>query len=418
MKLTLLFLALGIALFFLGLRFVDPAPPRRIVMATGTPGGAYREFGEQYRKALAKEGITVELKETSGSVENLQLLKSGAADVAFVQTGVSGEVTGGGLESLASLGFEPLWIFYRGEPLERVSGLRGKRVATGDPGSGTRVLVHRLLKDNAVIDLALESEIGGAEAATALREGRVDAACFVSAVSAPLIQSLLTDPELQLLDIDRAEAYAARHPWISKLVLPEGVVDLGRNVPRHDVEMISAVITLVAREDLHPAVAGLLVRTGTAIHGQRGIFEKAGQFPSAEFLEFPMNEDARENLSHGPSFLSRHLPFWIANAIQRLAILVLPLVTLLIPLIRMAPPIYVWRVRRQIYRWYEKLILLESRLSQTSGAAAEATRAELHRLDQEVARVKVPLSYMDELYRLRSHIAMVLRSEILPAAKP
>jgi len=412
MKLTLLFIVLGVILFIFGLRYVDPAPPRKIVMATGAAGGAYRQFGERYKEALAREGLTVELRETSGSVENLRLLAAGAADVAFVQTGVAAEEAGRAkLQSLASLGFEPLWIFYRGDPVLRLGDLRGRRLAIGDEGSGTRALAQRVLQDNGLTDPALWESTGGAAAAAALREGKVDAAFFVAAASAPLIQSLLTDQSLHLLDIDRVDAWAARHPWLSKLTLPEGVIDLGKNIPSRDVHLISPAITLVARETFHPAVTELLIRNAADIHGRRGIFEKAGQFPSSEFVELPLSDDARHTLAHGPSFLSRHLPFWAANAIERLSFLILPLLTILIPLIRMAPPIYVWRVRRQIYRWYGKLVLLERRLHIASTAGHQEVRQEIIRLGHEVARVKVPLSYMDELYRLRAHIAMVLQTD-------
>lgn len=410
MKLTLLFAALGLVLFIVGLKYVDPAPPRRIVIATGAAGGAYRQFGEAYKEVLAKDGITVELHETSGTKENLQLLQDGKADVAFVQTGVhSGDTAG--LHALASIGFEPVWVFYRGEPVRQLTDLRGRRIATGDSGSGVQVLAQRILSDTGLSDPSRQVDLGGAAAAAALREGKVDMAFFVAAISAPLIQSLLHDPLLRLVDFDRAEAFAARYPYLSKLTLPQAVIDLAKNVPDHDVSLISPVTTLVAREEFHPAVANLLIRAGTTIHGRRGVFEKAGQFPSAEFVDFPLSEDARHALSSGPSFLSRHLPFWVASAIERLAFLILPLLTLLIPLFKMAPPIYVWRIRRQIYHWYGKLIRLEHELRAASAPGREEVRAQLTKLCGEVARVKVPLSYMDELFRLRAHISMVLNTD-------
>jgi TRAP transporter TAXI family solute receptor len=414
MKLTLFFVVLGIALFFVGLHFVDPAPPRRIVMATGMEGGAYQEFGKRYQQALADDGITVELRQTSGSLENLRLLREGAVDLAFVQTGVAGAAERPGLMSLASLGFEPLWVFYRGEPLQRLRDLRNKRLATGEPQSGTRALCLRLLGDNGLTNTAADVPIGGADAARALREGSVDAAFFVAAIHAPLVQSLLADPAIHLLSFDRTEAYASRYPFLSKLVLPEGVIDLEKNIPGRDIHLIAPAMTFVARENFHPAVANLLVRTATDVHGQRGVFERAGQFPSAEFVDIPVNEETRHALAHGPSFLSRHLPFWLASGVERLAILILPLLTLLIPLLRMAPPIYVWRVRRQIYRWYDKLVQFEQEsraVRHSSAAGQERIREQILRLSDEVSRVKVPLSYMDELYRLRSHIAMVLESK-------
>jgi TRAP transporter TAXI family solute receptor len=417
MKLPLILVVLAAGLFVFCLRFVDPAPPRRIVMATGMSGGAYHELGLKYRDILAKSGITMELKQTSGTAENLQLLRDGKADVAFAQTGVGDPADDPGFRSLGSLGFEPLWIFYRGGKLEALRELKGKKIAVGDLQSGTHALAMRLLTDNDLADPALDSAESGEAAAAALREGRVDAAFFVASLNAPVIQSLLNDPNISLLDLDRIQAYSARYPYLSALSLPQGVVNLAQNLPVQEVHLVSSVMAMVSREEFHPALATLLMSAATEIHGRRAMFQDAGQFPSANYVHFPLSDDTRHYLSHGPSFLSRTLPFWVATAIERLSIIILPLLTLLIPLFKLAPPVYVWRVRRQIYRWYEKLVKLEvqrdaviARGHCADGGEMKKIREQLLRLNGEVARVKVPLSYMDELYSLRGHIEMVMNA--------
>lgn len=415
MKLYILLAALGVVVFLLGLKFVDPAPPRRLTLAAGMKGGAYEAFGEKYKAYLAREGIQLEVRQTSGSIENLQLLKEGAADIAFSQTGVGNVEENPNFRSIASLGFEPLWIFYKGAEIKKLTDLRQRKIAIGDSLSGTNALMRRLLADNAMEnDTGLEL-IGGGQALDALRAGTVDAACFVLSGSAPLVRELLRDESLRQLSLDRVAAYPALHPYLSSQVLPEGVMDLAKNIPPHDMNLVAPVMTLVARDSFHPALAGLLLRAAAEIHGPRGLFNKAGQFPSVDYVEFPIAEDTPHFLNHGPSFLTRHLPFWAATAIERMSFLVLPLATLLIPLFKLAPPLYVWKTRRQIYRWYAKLVRLEMQLrlarsagGQKSGEDPQKIRRELGRLDGEVARVKVPLSYMDELYSLRSHILLVL----------
>lgn len=415
MKLYLLLSVIAIGLLLIGLRFVDPAPARRVVLAAGIKGGAYEAFGQKYRAYLAKEGVTLEVRETSGSLENIQLVRDGKADIAFSQTGL-GDVAGNqNLRSLASLGFEPLWIFHKLPDFEKLADLRGKSIAIGDPLSGTNALMKRLLADNQLEQSVRLQPIGGAQAIEALKNANVDVACFVAAPEAPLIETLLHDETLHQFSLDRVSAYPSLHPYLSSLLLPEGVMDLAKNIPPRNVNLVSPVMTLVAREDFHPALANLLLRAATEIHGQRGLFQKAGQFPSADFVEFPIAEDTPHFLKQGPSFLTRHLPFWAATALERLSVLLLPLITLLIPLFKLAPPIYVWRTRRQIYRWYDELVRLEMQLRLAanskdgkSGHEHLKLREEIIKLDNEVARVKVPLSYMDELYRLRSHIRLVL----------
>jgi TRAP-type uncharacterized transport system substrate-binding protein len=396
--------------FVVAYQFVEPAPPSRIAIATGREEGAYHGFAERYAELLARDGITLEVRATSGSLANLDLLAEpeSGIDLAFVQGGTGAAAPD--LRSLGSLYFEPLWIFTGEQPApRRIAALAGRRIATGGEGSGTRAVALQLLSDNALADgAATLLPLGGNEAAEALLAGDIDAAFFVAAAEASMVRGLLEDGGVQPVSLVRAEAYARRYRFLSRVVLPEGVIDLARNIPDRDVALLAPTANLVAREDLHPALAVLLLQAAKSVHGAGGLFEAPGQFPAPHYLDFPLSAAARQYFEFGPPLLQRYLPFWAANLIDRLKVMLLPLVTLLFPLFKIVPPTYRWRVRSRIYRWYRQLQAVDERIGKAGPAQdLQALANELTRIEDEVARLSVPLAYADALYHLRLHIAFV-----------
>ncbi len=408
---------LTVAAFAVAYHFIQPAPPRHIVMATGSKDGAYYYYGRMYRDLMAREGIEVTLRETAGSIANIDLLNRGDADVAFVQGGTRSDAGATSLRSLASLYYEPVWLFVRKDlPASRLADLRGRRVAVDREGSGTRVIALQLLSDIGLDGGAVEvSPLGGADAAAALREGRLDAAFFITAANTPLVRGLFASPELRLLPIDRAAAYRLQHRFLSLLTLPEGAINLSADVPAADTVLLAPTANLVVREDFHPALAELLLIEARKIHGYAGIFEEAGAFPSRNHLEYPIDATAQRFFDEGPSLLQRYLPFWAANLVDRLKIMLLPLIALAYPLLRVVPPTYNWRMRSRIYRWYKELQSIEHNLE--AGAPREELRRrleELEALEQKVRRLTLPVAYGNPLYSLRQHIAM-LRDQLREA---
>ncbi len=415
-----------VLIVFLGLliavNYVKPAPPDHVTIAAGEPGGAYLAFARQYARRLAKEGITLEIIETSGSVENLGLLKGGKVDMAFVQGGIgleAGETAG--LEGLGSLYFEPLWLFHR-KGLElrgRVPALRGLKVSMGPDGSGTQALVRRLLQDNGFSpDSPGLTELPSAEAAKRLEAGTLDAAFFVSSPRGELVRGLLHSGKAVATSFERAEAYARRYPFLTSLVLPEGAEDLARNLPDHDLKLLATTSSLVVREALHPAVVALLMQVLEAVHGKPGWFEKRGEFPSPDYLAFPLNPQAARYYKQGPPFLQRYLPFWLASFLDRIKIMLLPLLGLMLPAFKVVPPLYRWRMRSRIYRWYDELEDVDTRAANDPHADPGQLRRVLDGLEQEVRDIRVPLSFSDQLYHLRLHIDFVRkRMEELTAAR-
>ena len=400
--------------------WVDPAPPRTLRLATGQENSAYEQFGKQYASVLARDDIKVTLQGTLGSQDNLQQLLAGQADVAFVQSGSTDDkvsnadsVERRGLVSLGSLFTEPVWLFVRDEAnVTRLPDLRGKRINLGPEGTGVPRLVRQLLDANNIVPGALTiSDLANTPATVELLAGRIDGLVFSSAPEAPLIQMLLQTPGIRLFDFSQAEAYTRRLPFLTHVVVPRGIVDLGRNIPNQEYHLIAPTATLVAREEIHPALVGLLVKAATEIHGGAGWFQQQGQFPSPKYTEIPVAPEAARYYRDGPPFMQRYMRFWLANLAERLWVVVVALTALLIPLSKIVPPIYVWRVRSRVYRWYGELRAIEQSLEESGADATEAVRKELlgrlDGLEDRVNHISVPLAYADELYRLRSHIHLV-----------
>jgi TRAP transporter TAXI family solute receptor len=401
-------------------KYVEPAPPRSFVITTGAEDGAYHLFAQQYRAILAREGINVELRTSAGSVENLSrlLADDSGVGVGFVQGGVTPAEGSARLVSLGAMYYEPLWVFYRvGRRIDRIGDLGRRRVAVGPDGSGTRALALPLLTISGAGGATVRS-IGGQEAVAALRQGTIDAAFFVAAPDAPTVRDLLAVRELRLLSIANAQAYARRFPFLTPVVLPRGVFDLARDVPADDVTLLAATANLVIREDFHPALAYLLLQAATEVHAGPGMLQRPREFPAAREAGIPLSAEAQRYYRTGKPFLQRFLPFWVANFIERMTVLLLPLVAVLIPAVKLAPAIYRWRVQSRIVRWYGELRSLEADIA---GRASAATLADdLERLDaieRGVNATRVPTGFSHDFYDLCGHVAMV-RSRLSAALKP
>ena len=410
---TLLVVGLCIAAY----RLVDPAPPKSVVMSTGQENSAYEAFGKRYAAALAKQGIRVDLRNSPGSQENLQRLRDADSgmDIAFVQSGSTeqAEAERQGLVSLGSLFSEPVWIFLRGKrQLTELRQLRGLKINVGPAGTGVPQLFKNLLEVNNIEPA--EVRLGALEntpATVELLAGRIDGVVFSSAPDAPLIQMLLQTPGIQLMDFPQAEAYTRRFPFLSHVVLPRGIADLGKNLPARDYHLIAPTATLVARADLHPALIDLFVRAAAGIHGGAGWFNGQKAFPSANYTEIPVARDAERYYTNGPTFFDRYLPFWLANFFSRMWVVIIALGALALPLSRILPPLYVWKVRSRIYRWYGKLRAVEQAIEGVSTERRnEVYQEQLRRLgeiEEKANHISIPLSFAEELYGLRSHINMV-----------
>jgi len=409
-----IFLIVGIG-FAVAYQFVQPAPPSRIVITTGGDSGAYYQFARRYEAILARNGITLEVRTSAGSLENLERLKKDEAQVGFVQGGVvdvrddDQEPEDSGLLSLGSVFYEPVWVFYRGEKaVTRLTELHGKRIAIGQEGSGVRQLAQQLLAANEIAAGRNLVPLSGLKAAEELQQGRVDAAFIIAAEKAPVVQVLLRSPGIRVMSFAQAGAYQRRFPFLTKLTFPEGVADLVRNFPPEDIKLLAPTANLVIRDDLHPALRSLLLQAASEVHGKSGFFQDAGEFPAYKDRMLPLASEAERHFKSGPPFLQRYLPFWLAILIDRLIVMLVPIFALMIPLLKVAPAIYNWRVRSKVFRCYGELKFLEDDLKHRFDPLKLGDyRSRLDAIDEEATQLRVPLGFSDLVYTLREHINLV-----------
>jgi TRAP transporter TAXI family solute receptor len=406
---TILLIACGA----LGYSLAAPAPPREIRIATGTVAdSAYTLAAEAYAHRLQATGFRVRRVATQGSVENLAMLRDGRVDVALVQGGIADPERERGLESLGAVFYEPVWAFLRnGAGIERLSDLRGRRVAVGPEGSGTRVLALAMLAANEIGAEAIEAlPLTGAAAAEALLSGAADAAILVSARTTGAIATLLrAGTQLHLVDVaDRADAYAVHLPFLSAVRLPQGGLSLADDLPERPYTLLAPVASVVARVDIHPQVVSLLVGIMQEVHRPRTLFAAEGAFPNALAQDLPMNADAERYYARGRTVLQRWLPFWVAVWVERLLFVLLPVLGLAVPLIRFGPTLYAWQMETRVWRHYDTLRRIEAEADRTLDPAARAAlRQRLEALEGRVARLSLPVTYRRHVFALRRDIAYV-----------
>jgi TRAP-type uncharacterized transport system substrate-binding protein len=417
---ALILLAIGGTVAWLG-----PLPPRVVLMSTGTNGSDYDLFARQYQAILKRSGVELRLLPSAGPIENLKRLNDARSGVmvAFVQGGLTSESQSPDLESLGTVFYEPFWFFlHRGIELRGPDDLRGKRVAIGPVGSATRHFADRFLALNGVSENQLQLlPLPGAEAAEALLKGELDAAAIAATWDSDGVRRLLASPEVNLFGSPRADAYVALYPDLTKLVVPQGVGNLATNRPSTDVNLVASEASLIVRKDLHPAIKSLLLEAATEVHSGGGLFQRRGQFPAPETVDLPISKDARQFYRSGPPFLQRYLPYAWAVLLSRILVLLIPIVGVAYPLLRSAPTLYGWNMRRRIFRLYGELKLIEIEHDARGGQTDDELRPRLQRLEDRANHLYVPPAFAQFLYQLRYHIGLVrerLQQSAATSAQP
>ena len=404
-----------VAILFATLWVLVPPPPRSIELATGFPTGLYQKFGEKLQTELAREGVSLKLRTTDGTSDNLALLSNpdSGVDFAMVQGGVADLSKHPNFVSIAGVFYEPVWVWYRESSFPNESGrlgllsqLKGKRISIGNEGSGTLSLASQLLEASGLTlgDVRAE-KLKPLDALEKFKKGELDAVFLVSAAEAPLVKSFYETPGIRLMSFEQAEAYVHLFPFLSKVTVPRGVVSIGYDLPKQDIQVLAATATLVGKQDVSPALVTLLLGATYDILKTYSYLQKPGEFPSGTGLDFPLHVDAEIYLKDGPSLLHRYLPFWTAVWIGRFAKIVIPLLVILIPLFTYIPAAKNLLLRLKLSQVYDELKVIERNAS--NPALKEKNFKDLEDIERRVGNIKVSMLDAKELYDLKGHVGEV-----------
>ncbi|MET0545941.1 MAG: TAXI family TRAP transporter solute-binding subunit [Caulobacterales bacterium] len=416
MRMILLAAFILTVLVFAAVCFWVAQPPDTIRLSAGRAGGAHGLAGEKIKKILARSGVKVELVQVRGTEEKLRRLTVAgpeAIDAAIVQSGYPGAATRKGVTNLGAIYLEPIWIFGRdlppGDDIRRIKGLRLAASANASKSSG---LAGTLLAENGITEKDITIVPLNSEGAVkAVLKGDVDAAWLVGSVGSTWVQQLLESPDLELVSFDRAAAYARRHSFLVDTMLAKGAIDLGKNVPGHDIKLVGPTAELIIHDKMHPALQSLLLDAMREAFADGDAISAPGMFPNKDLIDIPLSQEARRYYASGPTFFRRVLPYWAANFAERAIFFLIPLLTLMVPLAQSVPPFLNWRIKRRINVWYHQLRLLESRgLGAKDSDEHNYVCNKLEDLIEQVGDLKVPVDFADDAYRLRVHMRFVLDS--------
>lgn len=394
-------------LAWLALDHFVPAPPKKITIAAGSKGGAYEFYARKYRDILARNHVTLDIRSTQGTVENLRLLQdpNSGVSIGFAQGGVSNSTQAPGLESLGRINYLAFFIFCRAtDSFTDLTQLKGKRIAVGPESSGTNMAVTKVLRSNGITPQnATFLPLGGRAAVDALDAGKADVLIMGNVLEAPLIQNLLRDSGIRLISLPRVKALTRKFPFLTRLELPSGVIDFENNIPGTDVTLIGTTSSVLVRSDVHPEIIGLLARALVEVNSEPGVFQQFGEFPSQTDPEYPMAESAHDFYKNGPSFLQRYLPFWVTSYVRRILAVLVTVVAIAVPVFSYAPKVYLWILRRHILKLYRELRIVESGL--VPGLSAE----QLTRYNDDLEKIDrasgvLPMRHSDLFFSLRAHI--------------
>ena len=405
-------LLLVIASFYLTSKFIEPSSKKEITIATGSIDGEYYQTALKYKEILEKQKVKVNILTSNGSMENIQLLNDKKADIAFIQNGIDELKEQTHIKAIASIYYEPLWIFYKNDTykMDYLIQLISKKISIGKEKSGTEDLALKILNDNGINKKNSQLLYNSTqEAKDLLIKGEIDAMFIVSSPNSNVIKELLENPDISLFSFKRAKAYSRKYSFLEATPIYEGTIDLYKNLPSQDINLLSTTANLIVRDDFSDELTRLILKEIKRIHNKKGLFETQNQFPNIDNLTIEINEDAQRYFTYGDTWLEKIFPYWIASNIDRLKILLIPLITLMIPLSKGFFPLYRWSIKSKIYKWYEEIHKIDLEAEDAKNEELKKYLEKIIALKKEIkAETKVPLSYMGEYYDLIMHLELII----------
>ena len=392
---------------------LEPAFRHTIVITTGADNGIYRGFADRYAPILKRDGITLDIRSSSGSSENYQRLKDPDSEyeVGFIQSGTTSPKDTDHLQTIAAVSYEPIWVFYRGEStINRLAQLRGKRISIGVPGSGLLNVSQVLLGYSGITrDNTTLLEMDATKAYQALENGQVDAAFFIGRPDAPM-QTTLLNSDLKLMSFAQAEALVQKFPSLSKVIFPRAATSIVNDLPQTDVTLLAATALLVAKDTLHPALVYLLLDAAKTVHGGEDYFTSLGAFPNLKTEEFPISDESTRYFRSGRPFLQRYLPFWLASFVERRLLILVPFMAVLIGLLQALPRMAEARIKKRLVVWYREIKALEDEIWKTRHPTPdqiEKWQREIEHIDAHANQIRMPQRYFHDVYALKQAIGVV-----------
>lgn len=215
---------------------------------------------------------------------------------------------------------------------------------------------------------------------------------------------------MRLLSFRQQDAYCRRFPYLTPITLPEGVIDLEKNVPDEALPLLGTAAILACREDLHPRAVEEILNVVQSVHTPTNLLDPAQKYPSLKEVDIPIHEAAERYMRSGESLLTRLLPYWAIRFMYRAQVLVLPLLVVWIPFLKVLPAVYAFRINRLLRHHYVALREAETAIEQASTPLE--VREHLQALDrlrttmEKVSR-KIPGHLQSDVYHWRSHVQMV-----------
>ena len=402
-----------VASVWLALWYFIPAAPTTLTMAVGFKGGAFDHIAERYRERLASHGLALNVRYTEGVSDSVKLLNDpdSGIDAALLFAGVTNGASAPNLVSLGRINYAPHWIFYRGaEQIDRLTQLKGKRVIINP---AVRGVISPLLSLHGVNAVNTTIQVSpGVVASKALVNGQADVVFLPpQEMNGPEVLPLLGNPDIQLLNVAQADALVRLFPALSRLVLPQGLVDLEKNIPSTDVNLIASANVVVVRKEMHPELIYLLARTLQEVHGNAGVFQKAGEFPTKTDPEFPVADVALDFYRSGPSLLQRYLPFWTISYAKRAAAILVAAIAIVIPLLTYTPRLYAWFLKLRLAKLYQRLRIVDARIK-AGLTVDQVTALQIDLEDIDRAANVLPMRHSDLFFALLMHIRFT-RTELV-----
>jgi len=405
---TIPIVLLVFAAFYFTASFIEPSPKKEITIASGSENGNYHKTALKYKKLLEAEKVKVNIINTAGSIENIQLLKDKKVDIAFLQNGTLDNKNAKNIKSLASIYYEPLWVFYKNEGfnVDYLIQFYGKKISIGEIGSGTRDLGLDILTDNGINPNNTQIlDYSNSDAKNKLLKGDIDVMFVVSSHESTIVRELLSSPDINVFSFKRARAYSQKYTFLEDLTLYEGTLDLYKNLPDQNINLLSTTANLVVNESFPEELKRLFLKKIIEIHNKKDLFSNARYFPNTLNMKVELDEEAKRYFENGDTILEKLFPYWIASNIDRLKILLIPLITLLFPLFKGFFPLYNWSMRSKIYRWYDEVKAIDKELENIDKTKYQEELEKLEKLRIEISNeTKVPLSFMGEYYNLQLHL--------------